>query len=199
MRDRLIALLDRLDDELRAVARDGEHLHLFLLGRGALILLYGLAPGEAGTKDLDTIQEGHPPDRLLAFALERFGKGSDYAAGQQLYLEAVNVALPPVPTWYRRRCQEFEPGRWVAPRVWKLEIHDLAVTKLQRFSQNDRADLRALCDLELLTPDELRRSLEKAFPWSTCKDGEPDDELHAKCQRHLDRVLAYLEGRSATV
>jgi len=160
-----------------------------------LILFGFLTSGRATTKDLDVLQVGQHCDSLLTILLERFGVSSEYARANEIYLESVNVGLPPVPSWYANRSQEFLPGTWSVLRVWQMKIHDLATTKLKRFSAKDRADLRELCDQGLLAPEALLRSLAKAFLWSTVKDGEPNDPDHAKAETHLGMVIAYLEGR----
>jgi hypothetical protein len=79
-------------------------------------------------------------------------------------------------------------------RVHQLEVHDLAVTKLQRFAPKDRQDLRYLCDQGLLEAGKLRSALGRALYWAD-KDGEEEDDRHPAAV-HLDRVIAYLEGES---
>jgi hypothetical protein len=72
----------------------------------------------------------------------------------------------------------------------------LVVTKLKRFSPQDKEDIQFLCDEGHVQPDQLRRSLELALQWTTEREGDPDRE---RAFAHLDRVIAYLEGRSRTL
>jgi hypothetical protein len=87
-------------------------------------------------------------------------------------------------------------GGWQVIRLWQLEVHDLAATKLKSFRAKDRDDLQFLCDTGRLEGRELRESLESAFLWTTDKDGDPDRD---RAFAHLERVLQYLEGRSSTL
>ncbi|HZT81768.1 MAG TPA: DUF6036 family nucleotidyltransferase, partial [Gemmataceae bacterium] len=141
------------------------------------------------TRDFDIIWMRE--QRLEDRALELFGKGTPNAERLGLYLDAVPQGLPPVPQWFRTRCQPV-PGGWNVIRLWKLEPHDLAATKLKTFRPQDRQDLQFLCDLGLLKATDLKRSLDSAFLWSLEKDGDPDREA---AFNHLQVVSDYLEGR----
>jgi hypothetical protein len=105
----------------------------------------------------------------------------------------VQDGLPPLPIGFRDRSQEVAGG-WQVLRLWRLEIHDLAATKLKCFRAQDRDDLQYLCDLGRLRADKLTEALERAFYWSMPKDGDPDRDF-----AHLERVIAYLEGKSRTL
>jgi hypothetical protein len=166
-------------------------LDLYLIGRGALVLHHNLQLPPGGTKDLDVVQIGHPPSVLLAKAIELFGKGTKYARAAGVFLESVMSGLPPVPTWFERRSTEVS-GDWRVLRLWQLEVHDLAATKLKSFRSQDREDLQFLCDQRKLSPEPLRESLMRAFIWNTPKDGDPD---YDRAFVHLERVIQYLEGR----
>jgi len=144
------------------------------------------------TKDIDVVQLQTP---LEAKAHELFGQGTAKAKELGLYLDLVQEGLPPLPGWYQTRSKEV-PGNWQVIRLWELEIHDLAVTKMRTFRQQDRQDLRFLCDQGVLQADKLRESLEKAWIWTTEKDGDP---LRDAAFANLEIVVTYLEGRSATL
>src|SRR5262249_1438659 len=58
-------------------------------------------------------------------------------------------------------------------RLWEMEVHDLAATKLKSFRTHDRQDLQLLCNRGLLDPRKLRASLEAAYPFSL--PGKDDD------------------------
>lgn len=119
-----------------------------------------------------------------------FGRGARKAAEHDLYLEVVPVALPPVPGGYEKRAIPVD-GPWVVLRVFHLDPHDLAATKLRRFAARDREDIRQLCDLGLLDPTELEATLGRAFWMTMDKDGDPyRDDTFA----HLRIVLEYLRG-----
>jgi hypothetical protein len=190
MNEQIRQFLDQLDAELAAHARTGEYLDLYHIGRSALVLHYGV---KLSTRDFDFIQMRE--SRLEANALESFGKDTLNAERLGLYLDAVPQGLPPVPQRFRKRCQRVA-GNWKVLRLWRLEPHDFAATKLRIFRPQDRQDLRFLCDQGLLNPVELRGSLESAFAWSLEKDDDPAREA---AFANLERVIDYLEGRISSL
>jgi hypothetical protein len=99
--------LHAIDDELAKSAGAGERLDVYLLGRAALILRYGLS---LATKDVDLVVRGDE-SALQRQAFELFGKGTPNAVRWGLYLEPVPEGLPPVPGSYRRLSAEL-PGDW---------------------------------------------------------------------------------------
>jgi len=190
MKELLEHFLKALDAALLASASATARLDLYAIGRSALILHHGLNLPPGGTKDLDVIQTQHPPSALLATALDLFGKGTANAGKYGVYLEPVPLGLPPVPGWFDRRCTETR-GDWRVLRLWQLEVHDLAATKLKSFRPQDRLDLQFLCDRGTLRAEALQESLNHAFIWSTPKDGDPD---YDRAFANLERVIRYLEG-----
>lgn len=186
--DEIIRFLEAVDAELENRAAEGERLDLYLIGRSALILRYGL---NVGTRDVDVVH--FHGSRLELAAVEAFGRGTANADRFGFYLESVPQGLPPIPATYRSRSEPI-PGRWRVLRPMLPDPHDLAVTKLKRFHAKDREDLQILCDSGELNTDGLRRSLDSAFAWSEKDD--PDRDLAA---RNLARVIEYLEGRTRTL
>lgn len=187
-RDEILGFLEAIDAELVGHAKEGERLDLYLIGRSALILRYGL---NIGTKDVDIVH--FHGSHLELKAVELFGKGTRNTERFGFYLEPVAQGLPPIPGGYGPRSAEI-PGRWRVLRPMQPEPHDLAVTKLKRFHAKDREDLQILCDSGELAADRLRERLESAFAWAEKED--PDRDLAA---RNLARVIEYLEGRSRTL
>lgn len=104
--------------------------------------------------------------------MREFGRGTNRAKQLGLYLEVVPEGLPPVPGGYEKRAKRIQ-GPWTVLKVFHLDLHDLAATKLRRFAAKDREDIRQLCDLGHLDPNVLEEILEKAFRWSLDKDGDP--------------------------
>ncbi|HEV3260860.1 MAG TPA: DUF6036 family nucleotidyltransferase [Gemmataceae bacterium] len=195
MIEQIQRFLDALDKALVPHAAKGERLELYAIGRSALILHYGLRLATAGTKDFDVVKIGDSFTPLARKALELFGKGTDSARQLGLYVDMVQDGLPPLPMGFRGRCQEVEGG-WQVIRVWRLEIHDLAATKLRCFRPQDRDDLQFLCDAQKLRADKLKEALDLAFIWSMEKDGDPNRD---RAFVHLERVILYLQGRSRTL
>lgn len=82
-------------------------------------------------------------------------------------------------------------GTWKVLKVWQPEANDLAASKLKRYAAKDRDDLRHLCDKGFLQAEKLRQSLTNAFIW------DPDDDpIRERAFANLERVIAYLEGKS---
>jgi hypothetical protein len=184
-RDEILGFLEAIDAELALHAGEGETIDLYLIGRSALIVRYGL---DLATKDVDIVH--FHGSKLERVAVELFGQGTRNAARLGFYLEAVPQGLPPLPGGYCHRSEAIA-GRWRVLRPKQPEPHDLAVTKLKRFHAKDQQDVQILCDSGQLEVDRLRAVLESAFAWAEKED--PDREVAA---RNLTRVIAYLEGRT---
>jgi hypothetical protein len=193
MNDEILSFLDRLDEALIPFAKAGERFEMFLLGRSALVMLYGF---RISTSDIDIVLPLNP--NLDQKAIELFGKDSVMARSLGMYLDPVPQGLPPLPRWYRKRA-ELVPGSWQVLRLWKLEVHDLAVTKLKSFRTRDRQDLQALCDRGLLNAAKLRESLEAAFsdrsPKAEDAEDDPDYPDWGRALANFRRVEDYLNGK----
>jgi hypothetical protein len=137
MNDEISSFLDRLDEALIPLAKEGERFDMYLLGRSALLMLYGFP---ISTRDIDVVDRQNP--NLDQKAVELFGKNTAMAETLGMYLDLVSQGLPPLPHWSRKRA-EAVPGSWQVLRLWKLEAHDLAATKLKSFRPKDRQDLQA--------------------------------------------------------
>jgi hypothetical protein len=185
VKDRILALLTAIDEALAAAA-PGTSLEVYHIGRSALVWEYDYI---ATTSDIDILQP-KGGEELVELALKLFGRGTDKANEHGLYLEVVNPGLPPMPGGYESRAHRVE-GPWKVLKVYHLDPHDLAASKLRRFATKDRADIRQLCDLGHLDPDKLEQILEKAFPFNLEKDG---DEFRDKPFSNLRIVQCYLRG-----
>lgn len=195
MREQILQFLNTVDATLADETPSGSQVDLYLIGRAALILFYGVHQG-AVTRDVDFVLFTSPPDSLIEQMLARFGKGTQLAYLHGLYLEPVLSALPPMPHGYRSRSRPHREATWKVLTIHQLEIHDLAVSKLKRFAAKDREDLLDLCDRGLLTASNLTFALETAFAWTTEKDGDSDRD---NAFGHLRRVVAYLEGEAGSL
>lgn len=184
MKDRILRFLTDIDAALVPTA-GGEHLRLYHIGRSSLAWAYGFT---SATVDIDVVHLGQDDSRLMTEALRVFGRGTPKAAEHGFYLERVPEGLPPVPAGFDRRAREVEE-RWLVIRLFHLEPHDLAATKLKRFSLKDREDVRELCDRGLLDPVVLEARLASAFLFSLPKDGDPYRDAAFE---HLRIVQNYL-------
>jgi Nucleotidyltransferase of unknown function (DUF6036) len=83
------------------------------------------------------------------------GKGSALHQKHKVYLDAVTVATPPEN--YVERLVPMFPGAWRRLRLFALEAHDLALSKLERNWERDRDDVQQLARAGHLKPEVLRR------------------------------------------
>ena len=123
-------------------------LEVHCLGGFILIIVYGLT---RTTKDLDAISV--TPQEGLREAMARAGRGSPLHKRHGVFFDYVTVAT--VPDGYARRMSEVFAGRFSRLRLWALDPHDIALSKLERNSERDRDDvvglaLTAPLDTELL-------------------------------------------------
>lgn len=188
MKDRIVLFLTAVDDALAAVA-EGKTLDIYHIGRSALVWAYGYIET---TTDIDVLCP-RGEEALVEAALRLFGRETEGAKAHGLYLDVVNEAYPPMPGGYERRAKQVE-NPWKVLRVFHLDPHDLAASKLRRFAARDRQDIRQLGDWGHLDPDRLHEILEKAFPFNLEKDG---DEFRDAAFRNLRVVQQYLRGEIA--
>ena len=123
-------------------------------------------------------------------ALRLFGDGTPKAIEYKLYLQEVTEGLPPVWGGCYKRATEVEE-RWAVIRLFHLEDHDFAVTKLKRFSPKDQEDIRTMCDLELLDPDTLAQRVIAAHPFRHEKD---EDAGRVAADENVQVVVNYLQS-----
>jgi hypothetical protein len=185
VKDRILMFLNAIDAVLEPAAM-GQTLNIYHIGRSALVWEYDYIET---TIDIDILRP-RGGEALVELALSLFGKETDGAKAHGLYLDIVNEAFPPMPAGYEKRAHAVE-GPWMVLRVFHLDPHDLAASKLRRSAARDRQDIRQLCDWGHLDPKRLEKILEKAFPFNLEKDG---DEFRDTAFEHLRIVQRYLNG-----
>ena len=85
---------------------------------------------------------------------ETAGKGSALHMKHKVFLDAVNVATPPEN--YEQRLVPMFPGTWRRLRLFALEAHDLALSKLERNLDRDRGDVQQLARAGHIEADILK-------------------------------------------
>lgn len=141
-----------IKDFLQELDRRWQHpaaskLTLRIIGSAALMLQTDY---ERGTKDSDVLETasltGETKERLLKLA----GQGSALHQRHKMYLDIVASGLPFLPQapHYHPVADLNEMLRHFEVEV--LDIVDVVVGKLKRFSANDRSDIRAMVDKELV-------------------------------------------------
>ena len=92
-------------------------------------------------------------DRIVQLA----GKGSALHKIYRVYIDRVGIAN--YPTDYQSRLVRAFPI-WPRLRLWALEPHDLALTKLERSNERDIRDVIFLAQADLINGDTLASRFE---------------------------------------
>jgi hypothetical protein len=125
-----------------------EDVHLHCCGGFVVTQLYGVA---RTTSDVDFL--GVVPN-VRNDLTQIAGKGSASHQKHKVYLDAVTVVTPPEN--YEERLVPMFPRAWRRLRLFALEAHDLALSKLERNLDRDRDDVQQLARSGHLRPEVLR-------------------------------------------
>ncbi|MGH9369034.1 MAG: DUF6036 family nucleotidyltransferase [Thermoanaerobaculia bacterium] len=127
------------------------------IGGFAVTMQFGIS---RATSDIDVLTA--VPNQELANLQRVGGQGSDLHKRFKLYLQPVTVAC--YPEDYEQRLIRMWPRFKLAHlRLYALESHDLALTKLERNSDVDRQDILALAKAGLIVVETIRDRYEKEF------------------------------------
>jgi hypothetical protein len=124
-------------------------VELHCLGGFVVAMHYQL---DRPTNDLDYIEI--VPHDAMQVLQEIAGRESQLAKKYRLYFQ--HVAMASVPEKYHERLTELFPGRFRNLRMFALDPHDLALSKLTRNSPVDRDDVAHLAKTVPLDPVLLR-------------------------------------------
>jgi len=124
-------------------------IDLHCIGAFALVLAYGLP---RATADIDVI--GVVPHFAAAELTKLAGKGSPLHSEYGAYIDVVTVVTPPEA--YTDRLIPLFPNTWNHLKMFALEAHDLALTKLERNLDRDRSDVQFLARAGHLNPEILQ-------------------------------------------
>jgi Nucleotidyltransferase of unknown function (DUF6036) len=169
--------LNDLDHEI------GEVTELHCMGGFAVVYAYGL---QRATADIDVLSVAPPggTGRLI----EVGGKESTLRRKHGIYVDVVTVALPP--EGYRSRLAPLYPGSWNRLRLFALEAHDLALTKLERNFERDRTDVEHLARSGYLNAPTLRqRYFQEMRPYIIGRESWHDQTLQMW-------IEAFFEGQT---
>ncbi len=127
-------------------------VHLRIIGSSALMLQTNY---ERGTKDSDVLETSDLTAEVKKRMLDLGGPGSALHTRHRLYIDFVDNAvpfLPQVPLYHpnavlnaQLRCFELDV----------LDVVDVVVAKLKRFHANDRSDIEAMVERDLVPHDAL--------------------------------------------
>ncbi len=145
------SFLKALDERLR------ESVELHCIGGFAITMQYGLS---RATSDIDVLTA--IPRKELAVLQDLAGQGSELHRRFKVYLQPVTIVM--YPEDYEKRLIRMWPRFELANlRLFVLEPHDLALTKLERNGDVDRQDVLALAGAGLIDADTLRNRYEREY------------------------------------
>lgn len=145
------SFLKALNDMLKAP------VDLHCIGGFAITMQYGLS---RTTSDIDVLPAS--PSERLAELQQLAGEGSELHRRFQVYLQV--VAITNYPEDYESRLIRMWPNfKLERLRLFSLEAHDLALTKIERNTEVDRQDVLSLAQAGYLNPRTLRERYEKEF------------------------------------
>jgi len=148
----------------------GEKIHLHCCGGFVATQFYGVA---RTTNDIDFLGVVPHPSGILT---ELAGKGSVLHRRHKVYLEFVAVNTPPED--YQERLIPMFPGAWAHLRLYALEAHDLALSKLERNSDKDRDDIKQLARTGHIKPETMsKRYYKEVRPNLLSRENEHDATL----------------------
>jgi hypothetical protein len=107
------------------------------------------------TADLDVLTVA--PLDMAEIVLTLAGKGSALHRKHRVYIDYVAVAS--FPDDYQSRLVRAFPS-WPNVRLWALEVHDLALTKLERSNERDIRDVMFLAQNGLINRETLTHRFE---------------------------------------
>ena len=139
-----LEFLDAVDQKVNAP------IELHCIGGFVVSQFYGM-PRKTQDVDVLSVWPGQASTLLQALA----GRGSDFHLQYKIYIQFVAVAA--YPEDYEERLQPMFPQCWKNLHFKALDPHDLALTKLERNSMRDRADVRYLAKNGKLHKETLRR------------------------------------------
>ncbi len=142
------SFFDELDSQL------SEPVELHCLGGFVVVHVYGVA---RTTNDCDFIT--WIPLEAGKALLELAGSGAPLHLKHKVYLDPVTVAN--YPDDYTARMTPMFGDRWRFLRLFALEAHDIALSKLERNYERDRDDVQRLAAAGHIHPETLRHRYEK--------------------------------------
>ena len=134
-----------------------EPVSLHCLGGFAMAMAYGVS---RPTADIDILAVGLRAN--LARLEELAGRGSKLEAEFKVYIQPVTIVT--YPEDYATRLKRMWPKFGLRNlKLYAMEPHDLALTKIERNSDVDRQDILDLAAAGLINPKTLRERYVKEF------------------------------------
>lgn len=171
-----------VDVDRRWDAVDDARIELRIIGASALLMQ---SDYNRATKDSDVLETDELDAKTKARLLALAGAGTELARRHRLYVEMVPQGLPLLPAqpdWHARPEINRQLAHFV---VCTLDIHDVVLSKLLRFSANDISDIEAMVGRELVTHSRLLARFRSAIGWLA---ESARGHLAAACVANFNRV-----------
>lgn len=140
--------------------QQAQRIELSLIGCGALMLQ---ADYERGTKDSDVFETLSLTKEIQTRLIALAGRDTDLHTRHRLYVDVVASGipfLPTVPAWHPTASLNAQL-KHLELRV--LDIVDVVVSKLKRFSPNDKDDIDAMVQRGLVSHQRLLERFRSAY------------------------------------
>jgi hypothetical protein len=129
---------------------------------------------ERGTKDSDVLETNAITNAVKERLLALGGEGSDLHRRHRLYVEVVGHAIPFLPQQALYHPLTELNARLRNCDLEVLDVVDIVVSKLKRFHANDRGDIEAMVDLDLVPHAGLVARFREAVDFFLC-DARAED------------------------
>ncbi len=139
--------------ELDEIATEPVDFHC--IGGFVVTKKYGF---QRDTSDVDVLSI--TPNTQRQDFLNKGARGSELCRKYNVYLDLVTV-IDAYPEDYEARLTEMYPGQLKHIRLLAPEAHDLALMKLGRNIERDRADVKFLARQGFITPEGLKQRYEQ--------------------------------------
>lgn len=172
-------LLREIDRRLNAEGLK-KKVDLFVLGGTAAVIAYG---SPRGTMDIDGYLENEKVRNLFeAWA----GKGKELAQKFGIYFQSANMSLMLIedPAW-RERAKEILKGKLKNIRVMAIAREDLILSKLSRYNDRDREDIRFLLEKHRVNLKKLIKYYKSARQYYVGERRTLDQTLNIVLEEHF--------------
>jgi len=139
-----------IDSSLRISTKSKARLRI--IGSSALMLQTDYA---RGTKDSDVLHTNDISEEMKARLLALAGQGTTLHVKHGIYIEFVSSGLPFLPQVPLYHSQSKLNGSLRYLDIEVLDVVDVVVSKLKRFNANDRSDILAMVERDLVPRERL--------------------------------------------